>query len=115
MFGLLGYGYEYFTGSDLGEDLVAGSQYVYDTTTGAIYDAGSAALETAGDIYDTAAELPTRAADTFTEQSGIDAATAYLEGLQDSAERVGKVVRTVAIGAGVAAAGLLAYALLGKK
>jgi hypothetical protein len=30
MFGVLGYGYEYLTGSDLGDDIAAGGQYIYD-------------------------------------------------------------------------------------
>jgi hypothetical protein len=137
MFGVLGYGYEYLTGSDLGEDLYSGGQYVYDSTTGVLYDAGSSALESAGQIYDDTTQtiydagqgvlnraqqafddftnLPNTAIETFTEQSGIDELNEYLDSLLDNAERVGKIVRNVAIGAGVAAAGFLAYSLLGKK
>lgn len=111
MFGVLGYGYEYLTGSDLGEDLVAGGQYVYDTTTGAIYDTGSAALESAGEIYESATEIPGRVASTVYEASGARAASDAAASIQQAAERTGRLVRNVAIGAGIVGAGLLALAL----
>lgn len=126
MFGALGYGYEWVTGSDLGEDLVSGGQYLYDTTTGAIYDAGSAALESANQIYESATEIPGRVASTVYERateipgrvastvyeaSGARAAADTAAGIQQAAEKTGRLVRNIAIGAGVVGAGLLALAL----
>jgi len=91
MFGVLGYGYEYLTGSDLGDDIAAGGQYIYDAGGQLVADTGSAILETTGDIYDAGGQL----VEDFT--TFADEASGY-----------------AAIGAGVIGAGLLALAL-GRK
>lgn len=110
MFGVLGYGYEYLTGSDLGSD---------------IQDAGSAALETAGDIYDYTASTAQSGLDYLDEQSGfkgarqtaadtVRASQDTAANIAETAEKTAKAVQYAAIGAlGLLVAGFAVF--LGTK
>jgi hypothetical protein len=115
MFGVLGYGYEYLTGSDLGDDLVAGGQYVYDAGGQIVGDAQTYALETAGDIYDYGSRRLEELGRTVDEQSGFktlrETTRDTLETIDRGTKKASNLVTYAAVGAGVVAAGLLALAL----
>jgi len=118
MFGVLGYGYEYLTGSDLGDDIVAGGQYLYDAGGQLVADTGSAVLETTGDIYGAGGQLLEDFTTFADEQSGFksarETARRTSDAITEGTRKATNVLTYAAIGAGVIGAGLLAIAL-GRK